>query len=317
MADVRRILKETELNALVIDIRDSGNMYVANDIPLAQQSKATQRAIGDLPALVSSLREEGIYTIARVACFRDQFVPLVRKDLAVQFSDGRIWQDRSGHKWLDPYNKENWEYVAAAVDIALQAGFDEIQLDYVRFPSEGKVSTMVFPSKASYEGGTRTPAEVVAAFCETIREKVHAQGRMLSADLFGIISSGQDDQGIGQQLEIVAKPFDLICPMVYPSHYAKGEYGIADPHREPYAIVLRSLQDFKRRLPEMKVRPWLQDFSLFGVEYGVDDVRAQIKATYAAGYDEFLIWNARNRYTEAAYKDLAALQPQPTASASP
>jgi hypothetical protein len=301
------LLESTELNSVVIDVRDSGNMYWKTGIELAEASGSNQIAIVNPEPLFETLEKHGIYPIARISCFRDKFVPIKFLDRAVQLPNGQPWKDRSGHAWLDPYNKKNWEYLAEVVDFALDMGFPEIQLDYVRFPSEGKASTQNFPGRKSYPNPDATPQEVIADFARFIREKVHARGAVLSADLFGIISSGGGDQGIGQELMSVSEPFDLICPMVYPSHYAKGEYGVSDPNRQPYEIVFKSLYDFRRRLPDTHVRPWLQDFSLFGVKYGVAEVQAQIKAAKEIGYQEYLLWNANNNYTAAAVKDTSKL----------
>ncbi len=295
------MIGRTELNAVVIDVRDSGQMYFKTGIPLAEESGATTLAVADPKALFEKLREHKVYPIARIACFRDKYVPKKHPELAVRFKDGRLWKDRSGNTWLDPYNRKNWEYLAQTVDFAVGLGFAEIQLDYVRFPSEGRVSSMAFPGKASYPDKEAKPGDVIARFCAYLRKRVKERGKAFSADIFGIISSGTADQGIGQTLEKVAAPFDVVCPMVYPSHYARGEYGIANPHTSPYAIVKKSLMDFKRRLPKgANVRPWLQDFSLFRVRYGAPQVKAQIKAARECGYQEYLLWNAGNRYTEAA-----------------
>lgn len=293
------MVDRTVINAFVIDVRDSGQMYFKTGIPLANESKANFVAVAKPDKLFERLEKHQVWPIARIACFRDGYVPVKHPELSVQLPNGKPWQDRSGHRWLDPYNKKNWDYLAQTVDYALDLGFPEIQLDYVRFPSEGKSSTQVFPGRKEYEDPKAKPEDVIAAFAKFIGERVRKRGAQYSADIFGIISSGKGDQGIGQELEKVAEPFDLICPMVYPSHFAKGEYGIADPNRAPYEILKKSLGDYKKRLPDKHVRPWLQDFSL-GYHYGPEEVKAQIKAAKELGYEEFLLWNAGNRYNEAA-----------------
>lgn len=285
---------------MVIDVRDSGEMYFKTGIPLAKEANAESVAVPRPAVLFQSLVKHKIWPIARIACFRDNFVPKKHPELAVQLPGGKVWKDRSGNTWLDPYSKRNWDYIARTVDFALDIGFPEIQLDYVRFPSEGKSSTQIFPGKADYEDKKAMPEDVVAAFAHYIGDKVRARHATYSADIFGIISSSKRDQGIGQELEKIAEPFDLISPMVYPSHFHKGEYGIADPNRSPYAIIVKSLGDCKKRLPNKTVRPWLQDFSL-GYPYGAKEVQAQIKAAHDVGYDDYLLWNARSRFTEAAF----------------
>ena len=302
MAKVYKLLADTELNAVVIDIRDTGEMYFPTKIPLADEVDGNDDLAVTKPArLMADLSAHKVWPIARVACFRDNKVPKKHPEMAVQLADGKVWHDRSGHFWLDPYNKKNWQYIADTVDYAMSIGFPEIQLDYVRFPSEGKSNTQRFPSKDAYGDPKAKPEDVIAAFAKFITDRVKAKGDVVSADIFGIISSTKKDQGIGQELEKVAAPFDVISPMVYPSHFHKGEYGIPDPNRSPAEIITKSLGDYKKRVPGKTVRPWLQDFSL-GVKYGPEEVRAQINAAAALGYKDFLLWNARNVYTESALK---------------
>lgn len=308
MEQVYAMLDRTEINSLVIDVRDAGINYFKMGIPLSDESGATQVAVVKPDVLMASLKEKGVYPIARIACFRDKFVPKKVPSQAVQLSGGGIWKDRAGYMWLDPYNQKNWDYIAQIVDFALDLGFPEIQLDYVRFPSEGKASTQVFPAKSSYPDKDAKPEDVVAAFAKFIGERVRKRGAEFSADIFGIISIGKVDQGIGQELEKISEPFDIICPMVYPSHFAKGEYGVKDPSNSPYEIVSKSLGDYKRRLPDKRIRPWLQDF--FG--YNAAQIQAQIKAAKELGYEEYLLWNAQNRYVEKAVVDNSKLvSPKP------
>ncbi|HLK13299.1 MAG TPA: putative glycoside hydrolase [Fimbriimonadaceae bacterium] len=308
-AAVYAMLKNTQLNSVVIDVRDTGEMYFKTGIKLATAAKANDIAVTDAPKLMRELAEHKVYPIARVACFRDNMVPKKFPGRAVQVAGGKVWRDRSGHSWLDPYNKDNWDYIAATVDYALDIGFPEIQLDYVRFPSEGKSRTQRFPGQKKYPDAKAKPEDVIASFADFISQRVRARHAVVSADIFGIISSTKGDEGIGQELEKVAKPFDVISPMVYPSHFAAGEYGIKYPVAEPYQILSKSLADYKKRLPKTAIRPWLQDFSLREpgqplVHYGVTEIQAEIKAAHDSGYDDFLMWNAANRYTDAAYVTL-------------
>ncbi|MBC8064903.1 MAG: hypothetical protein H7Y17_08745 [Chlorobia bacterium] len=300
------MIKRTELNAVVIDVRDDGEMYWKMGIPLAKAAGAEKIAILSPDKVMGDFMAAKVYPIARIACFRDAHVPKKFPERAVKLATGGIWKDHGGHTWLDPYNKKNWEYMAQTVEFALDQGFPEIQLDYVRFPSEGRASTQVFPAKKQYGDGKAKPEDVIAEFAAYIGKKVRDRGGVYSADIFGIISSSKKDQGIGQSLEKIAEPFDLVCPMVYPSHFAKGEYGIKDPNAQPYAIVKKSLADYKKRIPNKAIRPWLQDF--FG--YSAASVKAQIKAAKELGYEEYLLWNAGNKYTEAAFKDNSKLVPK-------
>ncbi len=308
-AELLKMLKDTELNAVVIDVRDDGDQYWETGIELSKQAKATNLAIVKPDDLMQLLEDEKVYPIARVACFIDGNVPKFDASRAVQDANGNAWVERNGRLWLDPYNKKNWEYLGEVVDFAVEQGFPEIQLDYVRFPGGGKKSSMYFPAKKDWPAGT-TESQVIQQFAEFIQKRL-PKDVVLSADIFGIVSSNTTkDQGIGQDMDYFPQPFDLLCPMVYPSHYAKGEYGIANPALAPYEIVLVSMGDFAKVLKGKPMRPWLQDFDL-GAQYGKDEVRAQIKALKELGIQEYLLWNASNRYTAEAVVDTSDLDPKP------
>jgi hypothetical protein len=309
------IIDHTELNAAVIDVRDEGTVYMKTGIEMANEPGVTEVAVAKPEALLKSLDEHHVWPIARIACFRDNFVTKNHPELAIHFANGTVWHDRKKFHWLDPYNKKNWEYVGQIVDFALDLGFPEIQLDYVRFPSEGKAASQVFPAKKSYAATTKADksADVIAAFAKFISDKVHARHATISVDIFGIISSMKGDEGIGQQLEQVAAPFDVLSPMIYPSHFARGEYGIANPNASPYEIIKKSLNDYKKRLPKTIIRPWLQAFSL-GFKYGPEQLKAQIKAAREVGYQGFLLWNAGNKYP---YLESALAEKKPEAAAAP
>lgn len=300
-------VKGTIINSVVIDIRDAGTMFVKTGLPLATESHSDKIAIRDLPGLLTKLKAAGIYPIARIACFRDQFVPVVHPDRAVENANGSPWKDRGGYRWLDPYNKKNWDYVFQVANFAIQSGFPEVQMDYIRFPSEGKKTGQVFPSERDWPAGT-AQSDVIASFAQWMNGKVHDDGAKISADVFGIISSGTSDQGIGQQLQKIGQWFDALSPMVYPSHFSLGEYGIKYPNSDPYGIVRKSLADYRKKTPNLTLRPWLQDFDLNlpnrpKVHYGTEQIQAQFQAAKDEGVGDFLLWNARNHYTYEAFKN--------------
>lgn len=306
-AQLLDLLDRTELNSVVIDVRDAGRHYFRMNVPLSDEAGANDIAVLKPQEMMTALEKRGVYPIARIACFRDKLLPKARPELAVQHANGGLWKDRAGYTWLDPYNRKNWDYIAQVVDFALDLGFPEIQLDYVRFPSEGSVGQQRFPAQAGYVNRSASFTEVIAAFSTFIRDRVHAKGGVLSADIFGIVSVNRGDHGIGQALSTIAGPFDVISPMLYPSHFHKGEYSVDDPQNAPYDIVRRSLEDYSMRVPGKKIRPWLQDF----YNYGKDQIQAQIKAAKELGYEEYLMWNAGNHYVEEAYKDNSGLVAKP------
>ncbi len=295
------IVDKTEINSVVIDVKEDGMMSYKTDIPLAVQVKADHKMIPDIDAKMEELHKRKIFSIARITCFRDRVTARKRPDLAVQSADGSPWRDRSGHYWLDPYNKANWDYnVDVAIDAA-KRGFGEIQWDYVRFPSEGARAGRRYPAKKKDD--LRSEARVISEFLRYSREKLKPYNVAVSADVFGltVAAKPESDMGIGQKIDLMTPHLDVVCPMIYPSHYGRGEYGIAHPNASPYRTISFALRDSVARVKgtDCKVRPWLQDFSL-GVRYGVPEVRAQIKAGRDRGVNEYLLWNASNRYTVAA-----------------
>ncbi len=296
------LVDKSELNAVVVDVKEDGMISYDTDLALARSVGAHKKQIRNIDDKLAELKKRNIFAIARITCFRDKLVPKKRPDLAIQRPDGVPWRDNAGHLWLDPYSKENWDY---NVDLAIDAakhGFNEIQWDYVRFPSEGRERAMRFPAKSKDD--KRSEARVIAAFLQYAREKLRPHNVLVSADVFGLTTSARPDYdlGIGQKLELMAPHLDYVCPMVYPSHYRRGDYGIPHPNASPYRTVLRALKDGNKKLAksDCKMRPWLQDFSLGGVRYGERQVRAQIQAARDNGIQEYLLWNAANRYTSAA-----------------
>ncbi len=294
------LVDRTELNAMVIDVKDDGEIGYDVDVPLAKEVGANQKMFR-IDKTIAILNAHSIYSIARIACMRDSILPKKHPEMAVHDKNGNVWKDPTKHMWLDPFNKAVWDY---NVDIALDAikhGFKEIQFDYVRFPSEGKLTGLVYPSRK--EGVKRE--DQIAAFLEYAHTKIKAQGAIFAADVFGLTSLVKNDEGIGQKFQKLVQNVDFLCPMTYPSHYAYGEYGMKDPNREPYKTITLSVGDAQKRMvlageKNCQLRPWLQDFSLRGVRYGPTEVRAQIKAVKDLGIKGYLLWNAANRYTESA-----------------
>ncbi len=291
----------TELNAMVINVKDDwGNITFETDLAISREAGAVHPDLGDAKRLTARLKEKGIYTIARVVTFKDAWVPRTRPEMAVARVGGGVWADYNDVTWLNPYSKEAWDYVVSVAKEAAKAGFDEIQFDYVRFPTDGNLDTIVYPGKDD-----RAREQVIADFLDYARRELRPYRVWVSADVFGLVTSIPDDMGIGQLLEPASAAIDIISPMVYPSHYIPGNLGVANPNAMPYETVYNSMLDAKERWEkagltgQITMRPWLQDFS-WGHPYGPAEVRAQIQATYDAGYSEWLLWNAANEYTEAA-----------------
>lgn len=292
------LANETEVNALVVDVKEAGVLQYPSDVPLAQEIGATTETIPDLAALVERMKEDDVYAIARLSVFQDDVLPRQRPDMAVMDSvTGEPWLTYMGATWSSAYNRDVWEYNVAVAKEAAEAGFDEVQFDYVRFPSDGPMNRITYPEE-TYP----TQEDAIAGFLEYARGELEPTGVELSADVFGLVGMN-DYVGIGQVVSKMAPHLDVICPMVYPSHYPVGSYGYQNPNAEPYAIIEGAMNDFERAYevnPDIEIRPWLQDFNWGDPEYGPEEVEAQIQATYDTGHTGWLLWNAANVYTAEA-----------------
>ncbi len=306
-AKLEELLAETEINTVVIDIKESeGDVYVPG-VKLGGRDNFVN-AVPDLKAYVKFLKDRGVYVIARQTVFHDDKLAKWEPDWAIHSSAPLpkaaekgfrkdVWVDRKGSAWGDAYNQNVWTY---NIEIALKAadiGFQEIQFDYIRFPSDG-------PTKQAVYSQPHTSASAVKAlstFLAQAQDKLDKRGATLSIDVFGLVGSSKSDMGIGQKLDSLLSNVVAVSPMMYPSHYYAGEFGLKDPNHSPFETVHYSLRDTKRVLGEhhVELRPWLQDFSL-GVKYGPKEVREQIEAAADLGIHEWLLWNPACRYTRGA-----------------
>ena len=293
-----RFIEVTPVNSLVIDIKDdTGKLSYRSAVPMVNALDAWENKIPNVQNMLKTLQQKKVYPIARVVVFKDPYLAEKRPDLALKQLDGEVWRDYKGMAWVDPHAREVWEYNIQIAKEAVKMGFPEIQFDYVRFASDGDLRNCVYP----YADGT-SKEDVIRDFLLYAREELEPLGAVVSADVFGLACSAADDLFIGQKLEKIAEAVPVISPMVYPSHYAKGCYGLADPDLRPYETVLRSMQDAQQRMENypVKLRPWLQDFSL-GNAYGPAQIQAQIQAVYDAGVREWLFWNPSCRYNVDKY----------------
>lgn len=297
------LVDSTALNAMVINIKDEGGYATYETrVEAFREAGAVNVQIHDIEGLLRVTKALGIYTIGRLVTFEDSALPRYNPELAVRRPDGSLWRDRAGHAWTDPFRPEVWDYNLALAEEAARLGFDEIQFDYVRFPTDGDTKNAIFSRPSGPNNGNRVMA--ITQFLTYARERLAPYGVPVSADVFGIILSTNVDTSLGQVLEDVATAVDYISPMVYPSHYGSGHFGLSMPDAEPYLTVHGALTDGLRRLgPEgkAKFRPWLQDFSLYN-HYGPEQVLDQIRATHELGIKGWMLWNPSNVYTVAALR---------------
>ena len=296
------LIDRTEVNAMVIDVKETdGNLYWATDLPAAVQAGAVMtHPLLDLSELLPKLKERGIYTIARMVVMKDNTIGRTRPELAVTNSaTGEPWTDYRGGVWLDPYNPGVAEYIAALAGDLADKGFDEVQLDYVRFFSDGdySVAQTNLPNLQSF----RLPA--IRRLFRLVSLRLETERAFFAADVFPISFIASDDQGIGQRPEVIMPYVDYFCPMVYPSHYGPGTFGYGNPNEYPYEIIDNTLQIMNREaagLP-MKIRPWIQDFGYGAFRaYTAADIHAEMKALTDNGAEGWMIWNAAARFTESA-----------------
>lgn len=299
--DLVKMIDETELNAVVVDVKDyTGRISFKVSDPVLQKIGAEEERIPDVREFINELHRKNIYAIARISVFQDPYLVKQRPDLAVKRKSGEVWKDRKGIPWLDPAGKETWEYVVRIGKEAERVGFDELNFDYIRFPSDGNMTDI------SYDFWDEvTPRRVVLRnFFAYLRQELGGLNVALSADLFGLTTWNYDDLNIGQVLEDAALYFDFIAPMVYPSHYPPTFQGYANPADHPYEIINSALKRASERLVAAtsspnKLRPWLQDFDM-GATYTAEMIRKEKQAVYDAGLNSWMLWDSSNKYTRGA-----------------
>jgi hypothetical protein len=283
------------LNTVELDVKDENGRvgFVPHSVPLAIRIGAAAPYY-NVKRAVRLVHSHGIYLIGRVVTFEDPVLSEKRPDLAVHMPDGSVWHNNGGLGWTNPYDRRVWRYDVDIAAAAAKAGFDEIQFDYVRFPSDGDLSLIRYPGPHP-----QAMRWTIPAFAKYASKRLHPLHVRVSADVFGL--SATRDLGIGQLPRRISRYLDGVYPMTYPSHYNSGEYGISSPDDSPGLVVSRSLTDFRRALEGRKTRllPWLQDFSL-GRTYTLQDVQAQVAAARSHGAQGFLLWNPLGLYTPGA-----------------
>jgi hypothetical protein len=283
------------LNTIELDVKDeNGEVAFHGRAPTLAKQVGSAMRYYDPVKVARKVHSQGIYLIGRVVCFEDPILSEQRPDMAIQSTGGGVWRNDAGLGWTNPYDKRVWDYNLAIAKAAARAGFDEIQFDYVRFPSDGPIESAVFPGKKKEAMGV-----TIARWVHYATTRLRPMGIRVSIDVFGL--SATRDLGIGQSPRRLAKIVDAIYPMVYPSHYGPGEYGLNSPVAVPGRTVGRSLRDFRRQMKRGKAQliPWLEDFSFTGSPT-LEHVQDQIYAARRWKSGGFLLWNAAGVYTTGA-----------------
>lgn len=327
---VAKLVTEREINSVIIDVKDfTGALsFRAVDKDLLSTYDHARCPVKDMKEYIAELHEADVYVIARIQVFQDPLQTKLHPELAVKrASDGGTWKDHKGLAFVDVSAKPHWEYIAKVGEESYLLGFDELNFDYIRYPSDGNMKDISY----TWAKG-RSKSEALRLFYEFLHDRFQPQGIPISADLFGMTTTQLDDMNIGQVLEDAARNFDYVAPMVYPSHYPVGFNGWKNPNIVPYEVVKFSMSRAVERLrlaslSPTKLRPWLQDFQ-YGGTYGVPEIRAQIRATYDSGLDSWMMWDPKVEYTAGAYhlKDAPAdtiapypplPKPKPVATTTP
>ena len=317
MEELIRLADETDINAFVIDIKDDrGNITYQMATPTVERAGSSVTYISDIESLIAECKAHHIYLIARIVSFKDPCLAAAMPEYALHEADGTLYRDNSGQAWLNPYNREVWDYLMEIAKEAARIGFDEIQFDYIRFSTDRGMERVVFGEDSEEV----SKSDVINAFTRYARETLAPLSVTVSADVYGtIIDSTWDQQIVGQNYAMMARELDVICPMVYPSHYGPGVYRVPIPDTDPYRTVTGALNASRAVLDQYghdtifsvlqdgmpvttRVRPWLQAFTATWVsghiEYGRDEIQAQVQAVRDAGYDEWIFWNASVKYDQ-------------------
>jgi hypothetical protein len=297
MTNLIALADTTEINAFVIDIKDEfGINYVSQDT-LIRRNGGRAGSIPNLRALLDTLQAHGILATARIVVFKDSVTARLNPGWTIRTVEDSIWRDKEGLAWVNPYHPSLWDYNIRIAEEVTRLGFDEIQWDYIRFPEPYKsLPTQVFPGAAG-----RSKTQVLGAFLDLARQRLSALGVRSTADVFGLVTTVPGTLEVGQSWDPLSPKADVMLPMVYPSHYPPGSFGIPRPNADPYMVVYRAIsraheRDLKMGIEGEHVRTWIQAFTLGKPPYGAREVELQKKAVYDAGYDNWVLWHPGSVY---------------------
>ncbi|NIM48837.1 MAG: GTP-binding protein [Gemmatimonadales bacterium] len=304
--DLVALADTTEINTFVIDVKDAtGHLTYRSSVPTAMQIGANRMVRApDARRRIALLEAHGIHPIARIVVARDPLLAKRKPGWAIRHAKGGLWHDGLGEPWVDAYHDSVWTYAADVAAEAVVLGFKEIQFDYVRFPDEPphRLAGAVYEARRPGESQRTAIRRQVAL----LKKRIASLGVPFTLDVFGLTTSADDGMGIGQYWDDLVGLADVLLPMVYPSHYPRGAFGIAYPNAEPYAVVRRALEDGLRRSRWVsnaaRIRPYLQAFTLRRPRYTAAEVRAQIQAVEDVGLTDWVLWNARGVYPAAALR---------------
>ena len=298
MAKLIATADSTEINALVIDMKDEFGLNYATKNSEFAKNAGTASKISNVTALIDTLKAHKILPIARIVVFKDSVTARVHPDWTIRKSDNSIWRDKKGIAWVNPYHRELWDYNIGVAEELVKLGFGEIQFDYIRFPEPyPSLPKQVFPDSKDLP----KPA-ALAEYLKHAKTRLNKLGVRSTADIFGLVTTVGGALEVGQDWEKISPVVDVVLPMVYPSHYPRGSLGVPYPNADPYKIIHIAIsrareRDKKLGISEAEhIRPWLQAFTLGKPEYGAEQLREQKRAVYESGYDGWVMWNPGSIY---------------------
>ena len=298
MAKLIATADSTEINALVIDMKDEFGLNYKSANPGFEKNAGGANRIRDVGALLDTLKAHSIFPIARIVVFKDSVTADRHPEWTIRRTDGSIWRDKKGIAWVNPYHKELWEYNIGVAEELVKLGFGEIQFDYIRFPEPyPSLPTQVFPGSDK-----QSKPEALAEFLKEAKRRINELGVRSTADIFGLVTTVPGALEVGQEWEKISPNVDVVLPMVYPSHYPRGSFGIPVPNAEPYNVITIAIRRARERDAKLgikepeHVRPWLQAFTLGKPEYGAEQLLKEKKAVYDSGYDGWVMWNPGSIY---------------------
>lgn len=298
MRHLLSIADSTEVNGFVIDMKDEfGLNYRSSNPAFRKNEGGTHGIIGNVRALVDTLKAHGIVPIARIVAFKDPVAAKLNPEWTIRREDGSVWLDKEGLAWVNAHSKDVWEYNLGVAEELVKLGFEEIQWDYIRFPEPYRsLPKQVFP------GATLSKPDALAAFLKVAQERLSRLGVRNTADVFGLVTTVRGPLEVGQWWEKISPNVDVVLPMVYPSHYPRGAFGIERPNAEPYQVLRTALDTARVRDEKLgitkaeHVRPWIQAFSLGQPKYGSEQIAAQKQAIYDAGFKGWILWSPGSHY---------------------
>jgi len=298
MAKLLATADSTEINALVIDMKDEFGLNYKTPNPEFAKNAGHAPVVSNVAALLDTLKAHKVLAIARLVVFKDSVTAREHPEWTIRRTDGSVWRDKKGIAWVNPYHRELWDYNIGVAEELVRMGFGEVQFDYIRFPEPyPSLPPQVFPGS-----NNMSKPDALAAYLKEAKTRLNKLGVRSTADIFGLVTTVNGPLEVGQLWEKISPNADVVLPMVYPSHYPHGELGIAYPNAEPYKVIVTSISRARERDKKLgitepeHIRPWLQAFTLGKPEYGAEQLKAEKQAVYDSGYDSWVMWNPGSIY---------------------